>query len=101
MVGRRLLVYCDNKPSVSVLNSGRSKDKILNKCLRELWLLAATYEFEIKALHIRGTENRLPDYLSRWHMGQVYETSFWQSVETRDMVERVVADDFFCFTDSL
>ena len=101
LVGRRLLVYSDNKPSVSVLNSGRSKDKILNKCLRELWLLAATYEFEIKALHIRGTENRLPDYLSRWHMGQVYETSFWQSVETRDMVERVVADDFFCFTDSL
>ena len=30
-------------------------------------MIAATQEFMIKARHIRGVDNRVPDWLSRWH----------------------------------
>ena len=50
-----------------MLNSGRSRDKMLQCCLREICFLAAQGEFEVRAVHIAGVDNRLPDLLSRWN----------------------------------
>lgn len=40
----------------------------MQSCLRELCFVAATAEFEVKAVHIPGRLNTLPDLLSRWHL---------------------------------
>jgi hypothetical protein len=40
----------------------------MQNCLRELCFVEATHEFEVRAKHIAGEENRLADYLSRWHI---------------------------------
>ncbi|KAI8486041.1 hypothetical protein Bbelb_361410 [Branchiostoma belcheri] len=50
--GLRILVHCDNAACVHVLNSGRSRDKHLLQCSRELWFLAASHNFELRASHI-------------------------------------------------
>ncbi|CAH1239165.1 Hypp5742 [Branchiostoma lanceolatum] len=72
----RILVRCDNEACVHVLNSGRSRDKDLLTCARELWMLAATHTFELKASHISGCDNRIADHLSRWHLSPSHAEQF-------------------------
>lgn len=64
--GLRIKIHCDNEASVTVLNTGRSRDPFLQACLREISFLAAKFRFELKAVHLPGALNRLPDLLSRW-----------------------------------
>ena len=74
--GKRIVIHCDNAASVSIINTGRSHSTFLQSCLRELEFVAAKYEFEIRANHIRGVDNRIPDALSRWHMGSQFMEAF-------------------------
>ena len=66
--GLRLTVFCDNEAVVQVLNSGKTRDALLGKLLRNIWLVSATNEFELRAVHLPGVENRVADLLSRWHL---------------------------------
>ena len=63
--GLKIRIYCDNKSVVDVINSSKTKDAFMATCLRELWLVVSTYEFELRAVHIPGEENRVADWLSR------------------------------------
>ena len=63
--GHHVRVNCDNMASVYVLNSGRSRYKFLLKCAREIWLLAATHDFNISAVHVSSQANARADALSR------------------------------------
>ena len=64
--GRYFWIHVDNEAVSSILNSGASRDMTLQNILREIALIAAQHQFVIKARHIRGVDNRLPDWLSRW-----------------------------------
>ena len=66
--GMRLQIYCDNTAAVEVTNSSKTKDPFLASCLRELWLEISIYGFEMRAVHLPGEENRVADWLSRWHI---------------------------------
>ena len=57
----------DNEAVATILNTGASRDTFLQAALREIIMLAARGEFMIKVKHIRGIDNRIPDWLSRWH----------------------------------
>jgi hypothetical protein len=85
--GKNVLVYCDNEASVKVLNSGFTKDEFMQCCLRESCFIAATREFEIRAKHIAGKENRIADYLSRWNLDKKYRQLFEKSVNLRNFQE--------------
>lgn len=74
--GQRLVVYCDNLSSCFVLNKGSTKCKFMQVCLCEICFLAAVGEFEIKASHIQGVRNRLPDLLSRCNLDSKYIKEF-------------------------
>ena len=65
--GKRLVVHCDKLASCLVLNKGSTKCTFMQTCLRHICYLEAMGEFEIKAKHIRGISNRVPNLLSRWH----------------------------------
>ena len=47
-----ILVLTDNKSTELALNAGKSRVPFTQACLRELWLYAARYDFEISAHHI-------------------------------------------------
>jgi hypothetical protein len=56
--GQRVLLACDNEPSVFAINTGRSRDErgVVGACLRELWLLCSRHQIELRAKHIAGVE---------------------------------------------
>lgn len=95
--GKRLMIICDNEASVTVINSGSTKDKYMQKCLRELCFISAVHEFEVRAKHISTEENRLADYLSRWHMDKRYSDEFSSLVKIRNYQEIFIQDSDFEF----
>ncbi len=93
--GKCLLVKCDNEASVTVMNSGKSKDYFMQACLRELAFVCATHKVEIKGIHIPGVSNRVPDILSRWNLDPRYQNEFNQLVVSE---RTFVFEGFFKFT---
>ena len=55
--GKYFWIHVDNEAVTTVLNSGRAKDKEMQNPLREIALLAARYQFVLKARHISGVSN--------------------------------------------
>lgn len=99
--GKRIVVYCDNLTSVTVLNTGRSYNKFLQKCLREICFLTANYECEIKAIHIAGINNRIPDLLSRWNSIENSMSEFLKIPDVKcvkELVEYEINEELFEFT---
>ena len=95
--GRRIVVHCDNEVAVTVLNTGRSHNKFLLSCLREIELLAARHEFEIRGNHIPGVENRISDALSRWDIDPRFEQVFRNQVGHLQPKECFVYEGLFQF----
>ena len=67
LTGKYFWIHVDNDAVATVLNSGSSRDPELQNALREIAFIAASHQFVIKARHISGISNRVPDWLSRWH----------------------------------
>ena len=64
---KRICIQSDNSVTVAAINRGTSKNPFLMACLRVMFWLSATYNFHIKARHIRGISNFLADAVSRLH----------------------------------
>ncbi|CAG2212027.1 unnamed protein product [Mytilus edulis] len=93
---RKILVRCDNQSTVMVLNSGCTRDAYMQCCLREILFYAAKYNFEIKAVHFPGVENRTADILSRWHSDSRFEDLFYELP-----VVRIEPGTFLIVSDSI
>jgi hypothetical protein len=63
----RVQIYCDNLVTVTVINSGKTKDSKMLELLRELAFVNISNNSQIRAIHIPGLLNRVPDRLSRLH----------------------------------
>ena len=95
--GNKILVFCDNTTSVTVLNSGRTKDEFLLKCLREICYISSLCEFSVKAKHIEGTYNRTADLLSRWKQTSNPLTKLKAMVNDQ-LIEHVIDNGIFQFS---
>ena len=93
--GLRIQVFCDNAAVVSALSSGKVKDRLLAGILRDIWFVAASFDFELRAIHLSGEENRAADLLSRWHLDSVYEERFRRLPSFLELAEVVVPPDVF------
>lgn len=80
--GHNITVYCDNEPTVSSINSGKARNPAMHSCLRELVFVSATTQCQVRAVHIEGVFNRLPDFLSRWELGMEFRKKFWREAPT-------------------
>jgi len=98
LVRKKLLIFSDNMVTVSVVNSGRSSSPFLQTCIREIAFIMCRNESEIRAIHIEGVANRVPDYLSRWHTDGKYEALFWHEMvkinSLMEIKELPISDDF-------
>jgi hypothetical protein len=65
LINSRVQVLCDNLASVTVLNTGRTKDKVMLALMREIVYLCCKYNCQIRLVHISTKDNTLSDYLSR------------------------------------
>ena len=83
---------CDNNTLVTVINTGKSRNSFLQNCLRELCFIAAIHEFEVCAVNLAGSENRIADFLSRWHLSNEFKDKFYTSVDCN--LYEYIAEDF-------
>lgn len=65
-------IWCDNKASVMVLQSGKGRDERLLKCVREIWAWAAQYSISLAVHHMPGKDMIVADALSRCHLGEKF-----------------------------
>ena len=70
-------------------------------CLRELWLVVSINKFELCAVHLPGEENRVADWLSRWHLGQKYRDAFHSFSSGSSYQEIRLCNDLFKFSEFL
>ena len=102
-IGMKVQIFCDNDAVVHVINSSKTKDVFLGSCLRELWLEVARHGFELRAIHLPGVENRVPDWLSRWNLGKKYRDLFHNFIgsEADQYIEIPILEDLFLFSGEL
>ena len=61
----RIMVKTDNTGAKCALSTGRTRDRILAACAREVWLISATKQVDIMIHHAPGETLVLADALSR------------------------------------
>lgn len=64
--GKCVVIVTDNLSSSLALEHGRTKDKVLSACAREIWLEAAKADHDIRMCHRSGSLIPLADALSRY-----------------------------------
>ena len=90
----KVKLFCDNKAVVQVVESGKTKDPYLAACIRNIWLLTATYDSDLIVQHIQGTHNIIADCLSRLYSNKTTDLSLltflqdnfiWDKVHTEGL----------------
>ena len=62
-----VIVHTDSTVAKAIINKGRSKNPFINSLLRSMFWLCAKYNFSVRAIHIPGLINMIPDTVSRLH----------------------------------
>ena len=73
--------YCDNLAVVQVVNTGKTRDEWLALCLRNIWLLIASYDITLKVDHIRGSVNNVADMLSRLYSDKITDFDLYKNIK--------------------
>ena len=94
---KNMLMHCNNQATMEIVNTGRAKNRYAQACLRELCYLTAMYNTVIKVVHQRGQENRICDYLSRWHLDPDYAKKFKEITTGFVLEEYTVEKSDFLF----
>ena len=58
---KKVHVRCDNLAAVQVLTSGKTQDPFLAACARDVWMVAAQADIQVKYSHIPGSKNEVAD----------------------------------------
>ena len=61
---------------VTILKTGKTKDMLLAKIARNIFMLAATLDIFLRFTHIAGIENTIADILSRWQGSEENKTLY-------------------------
>ena len=71
--GHRIEIRCDNMNTCILVMRGKSADPYMQKCARELYLVAATNDIELNVIHTPGVELTVADALSRRHLDKKFD----------------------------
>ena len=72
-------IHCDNESAVAVIRSNKTRDRFLDVCLRNIWLICATWNIDLRVAHIKGKNNTLADALSRGKFDKLGDVT-WENV---------------------
>lgn len=97
--GKRILVNCDNQATVAIVNTGRAHNVFAQSCMRELHYWAAVHDFQVRAVYLSSSDNRMADITSRMTDNEHYQKDFAVLTKYMKVTEIRVDEKFFCFTD--
>ena len=92
--GCKFIMGCDNLAVVTIINTGRSKDKLLQKLLRELIYVITENQAEIVTRFVPSGENVIPDLLSRLTIDKKYVKKF-DELKQPGWIQENVKEDIF------
>ena len=99
---KKLQFNCDNQVTVIALNSGCSRDLVIQACLREIHVMLALSHCEMRAVYLSSLENRISDALSHWHLKEKYKLQFLNLVaDEQVLVEQQVSDQLWKFLEDV
>ena len=88
--GRFIRVSTDNLPTVHIVNSGRTRDVFMLKCLCHIAWISAKHQFMVKVVFVEGVNNTLPDCLSRWYCDMNARRKFKRETAGEKWIRRSV-----------
>ena len=65
--GKYVKILVDNEAVVSVCQSHYTRDPLLAKIARNIWLITSIQDIKLSVVHIAGRDNVVADLLSRWN----------------------------------
>lgn len=96
--GKRILVYCDNTGTVLAVNSGSSKSRCTQACLRELHHICALNSVEVCTVWLKTEDNSVADALSRWDQNIKYQEQFFDLTREYAIRETVIEPEDLTFS---
>ena len=95
--GKKLLLMCDNYNTMCAINSGSSRDKVVQCCLREVHKITAWHSIQIRMRFLKGVDNRISDSLSRWHLDKKFTTQFYELTRGKEVREVGITENLWNF----
>ena len=75
-------IYCDNEVVVQVVASSKTKELFLAACIRNIWLLKAIHDVDLRIFHIKGFHNNKADLLWRLYSSKPVHQDLLQELRT-------------------
>ena len=69
---QRVHIACDNTTACLAIQTGRSRCVFVQGCIRELFLVSAIHDIQLRAEHRPGAQMHTADALSRAHLGREF-----------------------------
>ena len=79
--GHRLRILCDNMNSCIALQTGRSRDRYMQACVRSVFVLSVTNDVELDVCHKPGADMTVADALSRAPVDLFYMHKYDECIE--------------------
>ena len=98
LTGKVIRIKSDNEAVATIINTGRSRDCLLQSQLRELVWWLSLYQMKVKLVHLSGKNNRLPDLLSRWMEGPQIREELNMRTKNLPLKFRQIDKRWFTFT---
>ena len=87
-------IRCDNLRVVHVVKTGKTRDPILALCVRNIWLLTASYDIDLVITHIPGSKNVIADILSRLYSDKSVNHDILTDLQQNCTWDRIPANYF-------
>ena len=87
---RNIVVGCDNANSVRALNSGASRDLVMQMLLHNINWESVKFSVEFRASFSYGKSNFVADSLLCWHLTPCFPTAFYKYNEKLQLKETTV-----------
>ena len=95
---RNCLLYCDNESTCHVINKGKARHPFTQACLRELVWYCALNNAWLKVVHLKSSDNRISDLLSRWSLPGDAREAFYRETEGLRIKERKINKELLSFS---
>ena len=99
--GWTVRLFCDNANTCSAVITGRAQDPFMQRCVRELFVLTAAHDIDLKVEHRPGRLMARADALSRQHLGSKHLNFINNDPHLRAAKRRDVDPSLFIITNQL